>query len=33
LIFVMLAIVGLLQLLVGRTKVGRRLDQSRTNVT
>lgn len=33
LIFVMLAVVGLLQLLVGRTKVGRRLDQSRTNVT
>ncbi|WP_162652882.1 iron ABC transporter permease [Lentilitoribacter sp. Alg239-R112] len=33
LIFVMLAVVGLLQILVGKTKVGRRLDQSRTNVT
>ena len=33
LIFVMLAVVGLLQLLVGKTKVGRRMDQSRTNVS
>lgn len=33
LIFVMLGVVGLLQLLVGRTKVGRRIDQSRTNAT
>ncbi len=33
LIMVMLAAVGLLQILVGRTNVGRRLDQSRTNVT
>lgn len=33
LIFVMLAIVGLLQLLVGRTKVGRRVDQNRTDAT
>ena len=32
LIFVMLAVVGAMQLLVGRTKIGRRLDQSRTNV-
>ncbi|MGI9357565.1 MAG: ABC transporter permease, partial [Rhizobiaceae bacterium] len=32
LIFVMLFAVGLLQLLVGRTNIGRRLGQSRTNV-
>ena len=32
LIFVMLGAVGLLQLLVGRTEIGRRLGQSRTNV-
>ena len=32
LIFVMLAAVGLMQLLVGRTEIGRRMSQSRTNV-
>ena len=32
LIVVMLIAVGLLQLLVGRTNIGRRLSQSRTNV-
>lgn len=32
LIFVMLAVVGLMQLAVGRRNIGRRLDQSRTNV-
>lgn len=32
LIFVMLAVVGTMQFVVGRTKIGRRLDQSRTNV-
>ena len=33
LIVVMLAVVGMMQLLVGKTNIGRRLDQSRTNVT
>ena len=32
LIFVMLAVVGLMQLLIGRTEIGRRMSQSRTNV-
>ncbi len=32
LIFVMLAVVGAMQFVVGRTKIGRRFDQSRTNV-
>ncbi len=32
LIFVMLAVVGLMQLIVGRTEIGRRMGQSRTNV-
>jgi iron(III) transport system permease protein len=32
LIFVMLAVVGLMQLAVGRTEIGRRMTQSRTNV-
>ncbi len=32
LIFVMLAVVGAMQLIVGRTQIGRRMTQSRTNV-
>ena len=32
LIFVMLAVVAAMQFVVGRTKIGRRIDQSRTNV-
>ena len=32
LIFVMLAVVGAMQLIVGRTEIGRRMSQSRTNV-
>lgn len=32
LIFVMLAVVGMMQVIVGRTEIGRRLNQSRTNV-
>ena len=32
LIFVMLSVVGLMQLIVGRTEIGRRMTQSRTNV-
>ena len=32
LIFVMLLVVGLMQFAVGRTEIGRRMSQSRTNV-
>jgi iron(III) transport system permease protein len=32
LIFVMFAVIGLFQLLVGKRQLGRRLDQSRTNM-
>ncbi|EPX77776.1 ABC transporter permease [Litoreibacter arenae] len=32
LIFVMLSVVGVMQLIVGRTEIGRRMSQSRTNV-
>jgi iron(III) transport system permease protein len=32
LIFVMLAVVGAMQLVVGKTEIGRRMSKSRTNV-